>query len=204
MTSKGERTRRRVIERAAPVFNQRGYRGSSLRDVMEATGLEKGGIYNHFRNKDELAVAAFEHNVDLIRQRIRAALAGRRHSVDRLRAILDVYRTFGVDPPYAGGCPLLNAAVDSDDTSPAMRERVRAAMDELRDGTLGRIVARGIERGELRPGTDADAVATVVVSGIEGALMLSHLYRDRTFVDQTIDHLAQYVTSLAEHQEGQS
>jgi TetR/AcrR family transcriptional repressor of nem operon len=203
MTSKGERTRRRVIERAAPVFNQRGYRGSSLRDVMEATGLEKGGIYNHFRNKDELAAAAFEHNVDLIRQRIRAALAGRRHSVDRLRAILDVYRTFGVDPPYAGGCPLLNAAVDSDDTSPAMRERVRAAMDELRDGTLGRIVARGIERGELRPGTDADAVATVVVSGIEGALMLSHLYRDRTFVDQTIDHLAQYVTSLAEHREAQ-
>src|SRR5436190_4666477 len=45
---KGELTRRRIVERAAPVFNQRGYAGTSLSELVAATGLEKGGIYNHF------------------------------------------------------------------------------------------------------------------------------------------------------------
>jgi len=47
-TAKGERTRQRIVELAAPVFNRQGYVGASLRNLIEATGLEKGGIYNHF------------------------------------------------------------------------------------------------------------------------------------------------------------
>jgi AcrR family transcriptional regulator len=197
MATKGELTRQRVIERAAPVFNQRGYWGSSLRDLMDATGLEKGGIYNHFKSKDDLAAAAFDHNVDLMRCRIRAALDGRRHAVDRLLAISDVYRGFVVDPPFAGGCPILNAAVDSDDTHPALRRQAQHAMVELREDTLARIVVRGVERGELRADVDADAVATVFVSTLEGALMLSHLYGDPSYVDRATDHLDDYARSLA-------
>jgi TetR/AcrR family transcriptional repressor of nem operon len=198
MPTKGELTRQRVIERAAPVFNQRGYWGSSLRDLMDATGLEKGGIYNHFKSKDDLAAAAFDHNVDQMRFRIRAALAGRRHAVERLLAINDVYRSFVVDPPFAGGCPILNAAVDSDATPPELRARAQHAMVELREDTLARILTRGVERGELRPDTDADAVATVIVSTLEGALMLSHLYGDPSYVDRATDHLDAFAHSLAQ------
>jgi AcrR family transcriptional regulator len=193
---KGQLTRQRVIEQAAPVFNQRGYWGSSLRDLMQATGLEKGGIYNHFRSKDELAAAAFDHNVDLMRVRIRSALAGRRHAAERLRAITDVYRTFAVDPPFAGGCPILNAAVDSDDTHPMLRRKAQDAMRELRDGTIVRIVARGVERGELRPEIDPEAVATVFVASLEGALMLTHLYGDEQYIATANDHLDAYISSL--------
>lgn len=195
-TTKGERTRQRVIEQAAPVFNQRGYWGSSLRDLMEATGLEKGGIYNHFRSKDELAAAAFDHNVGLMGERIRAALAGLRHAEDRLHAIVDVYRTFAFDPPFPGGCPILNAAVESDDTHPMMRDKVRSAMADLRVATIARIVERGVERGELRPDADPDAVSTVFMSTLEGALMLDQLYRDATYMQHAADHLDDYVQSL--------
>lgn len=197
MIGKGERTRQRVIERAAPVFNQRGYWGSSLRDLMEATGLEKGGIYNHFGSKQELALAAFDHNVDQIRQHIRTALGRSRHAVDRLLALNEVYRVFAVDPPFQGGCPILNTAVDSDDTNPALRDRARAAMDELRGGTLERIVRRGIERGEVRPDVDPETTATFIVSALEGALMLTQLYRDPGHVARTTDELDRYVRSLA-------
>ena len=200
MTTKGERTRQRVIEQAAPVFNQRGYWGSSLRDLMDATGLEKGGIYNHFRSKDDLAAAAFEHNVELMGVRIRAALEGRRHAVDRLHALVEVYRSFVTDPPFPGGCPILNAAVDSDDTHPAMRAKVQHAMDSLRVETIARIVERGIERGELRPDVEPNAAATVVVSMLEGALMLGQLYGDESFMRHAAAHLDGYVDSLREEQ----
>src|SRR5262249_59386386 len=63
---KGEATRRLILERAAPVFNQRGYAGASMSELVEATGIEKGGIYNHFGSKEELAVEAFDYAIGLI------------------------------------------------------------------------------------------------------------------------------------------
>src|SRR5216684_2074555 len=59
--TKGEQTRRKIVEAAAPIFNQRGYEGSSLNDLREATGLKKGGIYRHFASKEELAAEAFDY-----------------------------------------------------------------------------------------------------------------------------------------------
>src|ERR1700724_4015016 len=59
--TKGEQTRRRIVEAAASIFNKRGYEGSSLSELMEATGLKKGGIYRHFSSKEELAAEAFDY-----------------------------------------------------------------------------------------------------------------------------------------------
>jgi TetR/AcrR family transcriptional repressor of nem operon len=53
--TKGEQTRREIVEKAAPLFNQKGFEGTSLADLMQATGLKKGGIYRHFSGKRELA-----------------------------------------------------------------------------------------------------------------------------------------------------
>ena len=50
---KGEHTRQDIIRKAAPIFNQKGYDGAALSDLMRATGLEKGGIYRHFESKEE-------------------------------------------------------------------------------------------------------------------------------------------------------
>jgi TetR/AcrR family transcriptional repressor of nem operon len=59
--TKGEQTRRRIVEAAAPIFNIRGYEGASLSELMAATGLKKGGIYRHFSSKEELAAEAFDY-----------------------------------------------------------------------------------------------------------------------------------------------
>ena len=59
---KSARTRQFIVEKSAPIFNKKGYSGTSLHDLTEATGLTKGGIYGNFENKDEIAAAAFEFN----------------------------------------------------------------------------------------------------------------------------------------------
>src|SRR4030088_3203913 len=59
--TKGEQTRREIVQKAAPLFNQKGYEGTSLSDLMKATGLQKGGIYRHFSSKEELATEAFDY-----------------------------------------------------------------------------------------------------------------------------------------------
>jgi TetR/AcrR family transcriptional regulator, transcriptional repressor for nem operon len=197
VTTKGQRTRQHVIEAAAPVFNQKGYWGASMRDVLDATGLEKGGIYNHFASKDELAIAALDHNTTVVGDGIRAALHGRFDAVERLEAFVEFYRAFAHDFPVPGGCPLLNASADSDDTHPELRARAQEIFGDLIDGTVGRIVERGVERGQLQPDTDPQAVSSIVVSSIEGALLLTHLYDDPSHADRVADHLITYVRSLA-------
>ena len=68
--AKGEQTHQMIVARAAQVFNRQGYFGSSLDDLMHATGLKKGGIYNHFHSKDELALEAFDYAVEAVWQRV--------------------------------------------------------------------------------------------------------------------------------------
>lgn len=196
MGPKGTATKQRIIEAAAPVFNQRGYWGASMADLMEATGLEKGGIYNHFGSKEALALEAFEHNTEVEAERIRAALAGVTDAVDRLRAVIGAFRDFVERPPFPGGCPLLNTATESDDTHPALRDRARERMTELLDGTIARIVRRGIERGQIRADVDATQTATVIVAAIEGAIMLSRLYDSHAPMRRTATHLTEWVETL--------
>lgn len=188
--TKGERTRQRILDAVGPMFNERGYQATSLTDVMAATGLEKGGIYNHFASKDDLAVAAYDRNAgllaDSIAANVRAAGTG---AVDRLVGVLAAFRSFAHDPPFPGGCPTLNTAVESAGLDPRLREKSRQRLLDLRDGLVRRILERGIERGELRADLDVDELATTFAASIEGALLLAQALGDPTQVDRVADHL---------------
>src|SRR5205814_6622717 len=92
--SKGEHARQRIVARAAPVFNVSGFAGTSMGQLTQAIGLEKGGIYNHFPSKEALALAAFDYAVDLMAQRFAAALVGQQRAADRLRAIVGEFQHY--------------------------------------------------------------------------------------------------------------
>lgn len=192
---KGERTREMILCRAANLFNRRGYAASSLSEVMEATGLEKGGIYNHFASKDDLALSAFEYAVERISDRQASLLGGKTHALDRLHAILEVFLEMAQNPVIEGGCPVMNAAIESDDAHPELRDRVRIVMNSWRTRIRG-ITEQGMARGELGPGIDSDALATVMISTLEGAVMLSRLYRDPRHVMHAAAFLSAHLERL--------
>ncbi|MEM9264052.1 MAG: TetR/AcrR family transcriptional regulator [Cyanobacteria bacterium P01_F01_bin.13] len=193
--SKAQATKEHIIQQAADVFNQRGYAGASMADIMRATGLKKGGIYNHFNSKDELALAAFDFAVGLMVENYRAALRGKRHSVSRLKAIIDTFCTLIDSPPVKGGCPLLNTAIDSDDTHPDLCDRTRQAMDTWR-AMIYKIITLGIKHQEIDPSLNADRATTVLIANLEGALMMSQLYNDKTHLLWVKQHLFDYLESI--------
>ncbi|HEX6710587.1 MAG TPA: TetR/AcrR family transcriptional regulator [Rubrobacter sp.] len=196
MMNKGERTRRRILERSAPVFNTKGYFGASMHDLVLASGLEKGGIYNHFSSKEQLALEAFDYAVEVMRGRFDAALEGKDSALERLFAIVDVLGALAEDPPVPGGCPVLNTAVESDGAHPALRERAAEAMSGwLR--LVGREVKEGVKSGELSQAADPRSVASVVVATLEGAVMLSRLYDDPEHMRRVVGHLKDHLSSLA-------
>jgi AcrR family transcriptional regulator len=190
--SKGEQTRQRILAHAAQLLNQRGFLSSSVSEIMEATGMQKGGLYNHFRSKEDLAIQVFDYAVEQIAERYRKALKGKEHAVERLLAVIRLFEVYDGNAPFAGGCPLMNCAIESDDTSPALRARALQAMDRWRDMFV-HIIARGVSRGEIRPGVDPDAEATLFIATLEGAVMMSNLYKDAVHVRRVIARLVDYV-----------
>ena len=190
--SKGTQTKEMILERCAQLFSKQGYFGSSLSDIMHETGLEKGGIYNHFDSKEQLALESFDYAFSLLQQRMRLSLEGKTHAVERLYAILSYFQSLLEEPVIVGGCPILNTAIEADDAQPALRERALHAMDSLRS-TIERIVAKGIQRQELRPEIDVAACATLFVATLEGAVMLSKLYRDTVHMQRAVEHLRWYI-----------
>jgi TetR/AcrR family transcriptional repressor of nem operon len=190
--TKGEQTRQRIVAAAAPIFNRRGFEGSSLADLMAATGLQKGGIYRHFSSKEELAAEAFDYAWE-------AAWEVRMQHVDetgspirKLKQLIDNF--VKIRPPVGGGCPMLNTAVDADDGNPVLRERVAKA---LRSWTqwIQTIVKEAIAAGETRAGVDPKNVATLVVASLEGGLMMSRVERNRDALRRVQKHLNYYIDS---------
>jgi TetR/AcrR family transcriptional repressor of nem operon len=188
--TKGEQTRRKIVEAAAPIFNQRGYEGSSLKDLMEATGLKKGGIYRHFTSKEELAAKAFDYTWEAAWNARLLHVDEKANGVEKLKQLIANFVEHR--SPVAGGCPILNTAIDADDGNTVLRARVAKALRSWLS-RLQVIVEEAGEHRETRPGVDAKAVATLIVASLEGALMMSRLLRNDEALRRVQSHLNQYL-----------
>lgn len=193
--SKSERTRQFIIEKTAPVFNEKGYAGTSLMDMTKVTGLTKGGIYGNFENKDEVAVAAFDYNFGNVTQYIRARILATEHSIERLLVYPQVYRDFLKIPFLQPGCPILNTSTEADDTHPQLRERAAAALAFWKK-SIENQVKRGIARGEIKKGTDPTEIAVLIVSMIEGAVMQAKVAQRSTELRIAMNYLVKIINAL--------
>lgn len=172
--SKAEKTRQYIVETTAPIFNRKGYAGTSIADITEATGLTKGSIYGNFAGKDEVALAAFEYNLSLVDSTVRREMACYHTCKEKLLVYTYVYDHFKQYPFSLGGCPILNTAVEADDTHPALRQRAIDAINFWKSKII-RLIEKGVENGEFRPGVNAEETALTLIAMIEGAIMISHL-----------------------------
>jgi TetR/AcrR family transcriptional regulator, transcriptional repressor for nem operon len=192
---KGERTRDHILAQSAAVFNQHGYAATSMSDLMLATKLEKGGIYNHFASKEQLALEAFDFAVALIERRYEAALEKRLSAIDRLSAVMDVFLEFIHDPVLPGGCPVLNAAIESDDSNENLRQRTKMVLNGWKTRIQG-IIEIGVVRGELQAGTDAAKLSTIMLATLEGAVMMSKVCRDASHMRHAAQFLEDHLKTL--------
>jgi TetR/AcrR family transcriptional repressor of nem operon len=188
---KGEQTRREIIRKAAPIFNHKGYEGAALSDFMRATGLEKGGIYRHFESKQELAGEAFDHAWRIALDNRFEGTEAIPNTVDRMKQIVRNFRDrrAGLVP---GGCPLLNTAIDTDDGNPPLRAKARRAL-RLWVDRLQSIAEEGQRRAEIRSDVDPAELATLIVSTLEGSLMVSRLRRNDEPLDLACRHLEEHL-----------
>jgi TetR/AcrR family transcriptional repressor of nem operon len=188
--TKGELTRKRIVEAAAPIFNQHGYEGSSLNALMEATGLKKGGIYRHFASKEELAAEAFDYTWEAAWKARLLHVDEKANGIEKLKQLIANF--IERRSPVPGGCPVLNTAVDADDGNPILRARVGKALRSW-IGRLQAYVEEAQQRRDAKPDVDPKEVATLIVASLEGALMMSRIQRNDEALRRVQSHLNEYL-----------
>ncbi|MGY0038382.1 TetR/AcrR family transcriptional regulator [Pedobacter sp. NJ-S-72] len=169
--SKAERTRQFIIETTAGIFNTKGYAGTSLSDLTDATHLTKGSIYGNFENKEDVALAAFDYNLLKIRKAIVQRIQKADNYHDKLMVYAQVYHSFSGTSFPIGGCPILNTAIEADDTNTLLKAKASKAVTDWKKD-ISTLISTGIEAGEFKADTDVDRVAYSIIALIEGGIMM--------------------------------
>lgn len=175
-----------IIESAAPIFNKKGYAGTSMSDLTTATGLTKGSIYGNFKDKDDVAVHAFQHNIDLIFDFFSKELKAAGSTLDKLlaypRGFRKVYRMI----LSYGGCPILNTAVEADDTHAVLRKMAVDVLAKWKKSIVS-LIEKGKSEGVIDAATQAQNMAEILITIMEGGSVLSKVTGEESYMHNAID-----------------
>ena len=191
---KGKNTKEFIIEQAAELFNKNGYAGASISELMHVTGLKKGGIYNHFPSKEDIILDAFNYSVKKYNYAIYAVYKDKESAIDKLLAIINFYKTYALKPVIDGGCPVINTAVDADNTQPVLKKRVRQVIEKWLNN-LQEIIENGQESGEIQADITPRQAAVFILTTIQGGILLARTLETNATMEITIKQLVQYVNT---------
>jgi TetR/AcrR family transcriptional repressor of nem operon len=172
-----EQTKQKIIFSSSELFNTQGYRATSLSDITNATHLSKGAIYGHFKDKDQMAVAAFEYASNEIMIKLRKEIGKAPTAPQKLKAVALHYMDYVLKPPIKGGCPVINTSIEADDNFPLLRSKAIRTIGIIRD-SIKKIIYRGIKEGQIATECNVEQFATKYYSAIMGAIVISRVEGD--------------------------
>lgn len=178
-------TRTRILETTGLLLRQRGYHGTSLNDILSASGAPRGSLYFHFPGgKDQLVIEVTRASVADVTERLGEALAAEK---DPAVAVHHIYQSVGrmlEDNQFSLGCPIAPVVLDSPTDVPELAELCRSAFEQwiglLRDA----FVRAGV------PARRAHALALLVESSLEGLMVIARATSDRAPVQAVADEVA--------------
>lgn len=170
MLTKSERTKQFILETAVPLYNEKGISGVNIDDVLEATKLTKGCLYGHFENKEDLSEQVIDLSLKMVSDKIRTAVYGGKTIKGKVFAFLDFYKN-PIQTYISGGCPIFNAAVESDDNYPFIKEKV-AKVFRTGQQELSALLQEGINNGEFSSKLDPVVFAFKLVASVEGGIVM--------------------------------
>lgn len=172
VTDKGDQTRRHILAVAAQAFAERGYAGTSLNDVIKATGLTKGGFYFHFTSKEQLALEVLHFKQQDWISRVLATAMLQPRAIDQLaemaRGIADLHETDSA----AGAISRLSMELSEDPLlEQVCSQHLRAWVD-----LTASVLRRAQTEGDLRVDVDVDAIADMTVAAFIGLERVSMMH----------------------------
>jgi TetR/AcrR family transcriptional regulator, transcriptional repressor for nem operon len=190
-----EETREKILKKSGILFNTQGYRATSISDITESTGFTKGAVYRHFDNKEELEKQALYHLSSVMFDSLRDVIKAQPTAGQKLRAMCRYFESYLDTTSIKGGCPLLNAAIEADDSHPTLRKAAIKILDILHNSFV-LILEKGIKYKQIRADIDKDYYASVFIAALEGAIMMSKLRGNNKDVKRVVEHLEKQIAAI--------
>ena len=184
-TDRGGETRRRILEVAAEAFAERGYAGTSVSDVLKASGVTKGGFYFHFPSKEALALAALRQKQERWTGLVMAAVMREARAVDQLRAMVEALCDLHEQDPACRAISRLSAELG--DEHPELRPQLGAQLTAWMD-MVAAVIRRGQDQGDIRPDVEPEIAAEVAVESFIGLETVSEALTGRADLRRRAHH----------------
>jgi len=192
MLTKSEQTKQYILETVAPIFNKNGYAATSMSDITSATGLTKGAIYGNFKNKEDLAIAAFKFMVKGLMKDIVKHLELSDSPLQKLFLISDFYRNYYQYSQKNGGCAVLNIGVDAKNQNTKLLQKVKEVIEKIQD-QVANIIEEGIEIGEISADINAMQYAKRIDTMIQGSIFMAYTLDDEFYMKDTMNQIDQMI-----------
>lgn len=183
-----EFTKEEILKKSGLLFNTQGYKATSISNITDATGFTKGAIYRHFKSKEDLERETLFHLSTLMFGHLQKRIKAQETASKKLRSMFHFFESYATNPPLKGGCPLLNAAIEADDAHPVLRKAAVKVLNLLRASVI-QLLNNGIRYQQIRPDTDPEFYATIIIASLEGAIMMSKLQGNNEDMKRVLKHL---------------
>ncbi|MGO3884796.1 MAG: TetR/AcrR family transcriptional regulator [Mycetocola sp.] len=188
MASKGTQTRARLTESMLELIQTAGYSGTGVNDVVRHAAAPKGSIYFHFPDgKEGLGVAAVELAARQFGQVITEAVVSGDGPAAAVRLALDALSDLVSQSDYRLGCPVSVVTLEMGAESERLRRACATAFQSWITPTAGMLEEHGLSSDE------ATTLATVIVSAIEGSIIMARSLRSTQPITATATVLEQLV-----------
>ena len=188
-------TRQHILEICAEEMVAKGYKGTSLAEIIEKAGISKGGLYHHFANKQELGYAVFEEVF------IKEFLADWEVPLSEENPIQGLYHwmlEFAAsvsEEELEHGCPMSRIAMEMSDTDEGFHERA-FMMFKLLSERFTRALSEAKDKSYIKDEVDTKSTSIFIVAAIQGLMLQGKCVRDMDAFKSGVTCLASYILSL--------
>ena len=196
MATKGDLTRQNIINHSMQLFSVKGYFNTSIADILKATSLTKGGLYGHFRSKEDIWYAVYDECVKIWKSIVFNGVRNIPDPLERIERVVEntMKHYLGADL-FAGGCFLLNSLVELSGQSSTMSNRVLEGFKSFSE-LLRLWLKEAEQKGMLRDGLNHGAIANFILISLNGTAPLYSSSKDPAIWKQTIAQLHFYIKHL--------
>ena len=164
---------------------------------MREAKTSKGGLYNHFKSKDEIFSAVLSEARKVWRERNLAGLDQIENPVEKVKKLLGNYRDRYLKDTetFPGGCIFVTLSVELDDQNPLFSRELNEGFVRLK-AMIRRLLDQGKDSGELKAEVNAEALTEMIFSGMLGASVIYGTAKSSIGLDRCINSLIDYLESL--------
>jgi len=188
----------KIIHESLRQFSTKGFMSTSINDILEAVGTSKGGLYNHFKSKEDLFFHALSEARKIWRQRNLAGLHQLERPLDKIIKLLENYRDnyLADSEDFPGGCIFVNLAVELNDQQPHLAREVNEGFERFK-GMIKRLLDQEQTAGRLKGDIDTDLAAEMIFSGLVGTCVTYTSDKSREHLDRNIAALIDYLHRMS-------